>query len=181
MSRSDFIVPPITWRQIRDLAHKLRTCLDYLNKPKFPVMEVVEFTIPTLIPGFQLEIGNDLTMQGAEGYTDPDGKFIVLHEDVVRDAYAGDGRARFTVGHELGHLLLHTKLVLARVPPRLSVKPYRRSEPQANQFAAEILMPIEFFQPSDTEELVMFRHGTSVTAARNRLAYVRKHNMFPKR
>ena len=48
-------------------------------------------------------------------------------------------RARFTVAHEIGHLILHEGFALARGAVRH--KHYEDSEWQADTFAAELLMP----------------------------------------
>jgi Zn-dependent peptidase ImmA (M78 family) len=60
-------------------------------------------------------------------------------------------RQRFTIAHELGHLALHRELITSQVHvdkgfPRLmrdanSAKGEERTEIEANQFAAELLMP----------------------------------------
>jgi len=94
-------------------------------------------------------------------------------------AWAGDGRARFTAAHELGHLVMHTNIPLARAKPEERIKPFRRSEPQANQFAAELLMPPRFFLLDDDERTVMERHGVSWEAAKNRLEYLRNKEKIP--
>lgn len=65
----------------------------------------------------------------------------------VSEAIRHDGRRRFTVAHEVGHLVLHLPLLLARrsQPTLFEVEqlPYgdSRMEWQADAFAAAILMP----------------------------------------
>ena len=67
-------------------------------------------------------------------------------------------RQRFTVAHELGHLLLHEHSRVyvdrgfrVRLRSGLSSDETDRDEMEANRFAAELLMPIEFLQ-ADLEE-----------------------------
>ena len=120
-------------------------------------------------------IASELSEMGpAEGYTDPDGHFIILREDVYKGAWAGEVRDRFTAAHALAHWALHTNIPLARAMPQQHVPAYRLSEPQANQFASELLMPAMFFTLSDSVEDVMARHGVGYQAASNRLDYLKK-------
>lgn len=76
----------------------------------------------------------------------PDGKIVIGVNSIHPE-----NRRRFTIAHELGHLLLHQSdnfHVDERFPidfrtevSSLAVDP---KEIEANQFAAELLMPIEF-------------------------------------
>lgn len=69
-------------------------------------------------------------------------------------------RRRFTVAHELGHLLLHEtgnvhvdrgfRIYLRDTSSKVGVIPH---EMEANRFAAELLMPIEFLR-DDLEKVV---------------------------
>ncbi|MFV0384755.1 ImmA/IrrE family metallo-endopeptidase [Paracoccus sp. (in: a-proteobacteria)] len=51
----------------------------------------------------------------------------------------------------------------------------RLAEPQADQFAAELLIPEGFIDGWDDENGLMDRFGVSFSAARNRLRYLRKN------
>lgn len=82
-----------------------------------------------------------------------DGLALRLRPDIRERAIAGDGRARFTLAHELAHLVLHrTDLARAlgrafrdvvtptqKLPPGVPI--YRSPEWQANVWAAAFLMP----------------------------------------
>lgn len=67
-------------------------------------------------------------------------------------------RQRFTIAHELGHLLLHakTELHVDRLVVKMRDRRVREGtdddEIEANRFAAEILMPEEFLR-ADLEDL----------------------------
>ena len=109
-------------------------------------------------------MGND------EGQTAFDGTEIRLREDVYSKACAGQPRARFTAAHEIGHWALHSNLNMTMARNTGAATPaYKCSEWQANQFAAEILMPFEFFKSTDTVDLIMKRHGVSQQAATKRM------------
>ncbi len=81
---------------------------------------------------------------GAPHY--PDGPVIQVLPHVYERAAANNGRARLTVLHECGHVLLHRHVAVHHRGPRgAELKPWENSEWQANQFAAELLMPVDSF------------------------------------
>lgn len=172
MTASDFIVPPRSWDNIAAWCDSIRKQFGLTDAAQFPIMEFIEKVLDQRLGIVTLEIGDPTEMGGAEGYTCPQGSFIELREDVYRAAWAAEGRARFTAAHELGHFVMHTNIPLARALPQQDIKPYRSSEAQANQFAAELLMPPRFFSSNDDPAAVMRRHGTSFEAAANRLRYL---------
>ncbi|MCH4247574.1 MAG: ImmA/IrrE family metallo-endopeptidase [Acinetobacter populi] len=103
----------------RELEHKL-----HLLGVLFDVLEVEE-------------------MPDVEALTNPDAMTIILRADTY-DALCNIAdpkhrRARFTVAHEIGHLILHEGFALAR--GAIMHKHYEDSEWQADTFAAELLMP----------------------------------------
>lgn len=172
MSGYDFVVPPISWDRIAEVTDSIRTQFSLADQPHFPVMDFIELVLDRQMGVVTFIAADRAEMLTAEGYTDPNGKFIILRDDVYQDAVAGDGRSRFTAAHELGHLALHTNIPLARARPEERIPKYRLSEPQANQFAAELLMPRKFMNVSDRVETVMVRHGVSHEAASNRLKFL---------
>lgn len=88
------------------------------------------------------------TSQGVDG-----GLEIGIRRDVWRLIEKGDGRARFTLAHELGHAALHkdevfnggvvyrdgTSMASERLRPGMKI--YESPEWQANTFASAFLMP----------------------------------------
>ena len=179
-SGSDFIVPARRWSEIGDIANNLRRSLGLAEEPRLPVIELIEQVLDQKLGLVHLEVGDDKEMEGAEGLTSPNGEFIMLREDVYRGVWAGESRARFTTAHELGHWAMHTNIPMARSLRGDGTPAYRLAEPQANQFAAEILMPQRFIESWDEEENLMERFGVSWDAAHNRLKYLRKHELFNK-
>jgi Zn-dependent peptidase ImmA (M78 family) len=91
----------------------------------------------------------------------------LIRQDVYARADAGEGRDRFTMCHELGHLILHRDLALSRVDPSRPSKLYCNSEWQADKFASFLLMPrslVEGIALRDAQEVF----GVSLDAARAR-------------
>lgn len=127
-----------------------------------------------------LEVCTVEEMGDAEGFTCPNGEFIRLREDVYEAACRGAARSRFTIAHEIGHWHLHTNVPLLHARTGVNIPAFRLSEPQANQYAAELLMPPKFFSRSDTVPLVMSRHGVSASAAEFRLDYLQREGLFEK-
>ncbi|WP_130732774.1 ImmA/IrrE family metallo-endopeptidase [Komagataeibacter xylinus] len=179
MSGDSFVVPPKSWNEIERIASRWRSDLSLQNTPYFPIMEVLEKILDNRFGLFTLSPIDTKEMGNAEGYTDPDGKYIYLREDVYRKAWNREHRDRFTAAHEFGHWAMHTGLRLARLEPSQVVPSYKLSEPQANQFASELLMPAKFFSLHDTAEDVMQRHGVGYQAAFHRLNYLRKKGKIP--
>ncbi|MEH6487429.1 ImmA/IrrE family metallo-endopeptidase [Hyphomonas oceanitis] len=179
MSGNNFEVPPLPWSGIRGRVTSLREGFGLADREMMPVMEFLEKVLDHKL-GLQLEVGSHAEMGGAEGYTCQLGNFIQLREDVYQKAWAGEGRARFTVAHEIGHLHLHAGQPIRLARTTSNIPAYRLSEPQANQYAAEILMPPKFFSINDTAELVAARHGVSVSAASHRLNYLKKEGLIKK-
>lgn len=108
--------------------------------------------------------------------------FVVLNRRI-----ADSGRRRFTLAHEIGHYV-HPEQQDACSPCGSEVIGFRAKLPvferQANQFAAEVLMPRDLFAPrvkaSPTFGLVhelAARFGTSVTSAACRLAELSSHRV----
>jgi len=176
MNRSqDYIVPPKQWIEIANVANDLRKRFGLSKDPYFDVMRFIEIVLDQQMGFVRFEVGNREEMNGAEGFTCPSGEFIQLREDVYKGACNGEARHRFTAAHDLGHFLMHTKIPLARAKLNHRIPPYRLAEPQANHFAAEILMPRCFIASNDDRHSISERHGVSLEAAGNRLKYLRRH------
>ncbi len=178
MSGPSYRVPPASWREIGDLTWKWRTALGLSDVPEFPIAYVLEHLLEQHFEGFYFDVAEpDEMAGGAEGVTAPDGSFICLRADVYEKLVKGDPRARFTAAHELGHFSMHTNIGLARVEPGEFVRPFEESEAQANQFAAELLMPESMVVATDTAAIIMDRFGVSHSAASHRLSYLQKKGM----
>jgi Zn-dependent peptidase ImmA (M78 family) len=170
----DFKVPAKSWPQIGAEADRIRKSLGLEGTPRFPIIDVIEKLLCDRLELVQFEVWTMADMGDAEGYTCPQGSFIRLREDVYEKACNGDGRARFTAAHELGHFVLHTNIPLARTRRGDGTAPFRLAEPQANQFAAEILMPREYVRGVASAQALVDAHQVSFEAAMNRIRYATK-------
>lgn len=101
------------------------------------VDDIAEFYL-----GYDLYYGADLPAR-VDGSTDPAAKLISVGKHVSHD-----GRQRFTVAHEVGHIVLHLPVLTAQAShqtalfavPQTPIQD-ERLEFQANYFAAALLMP----------------------------------------
>lgn len=140
MSGPIYRVPPQSRASIRELALTVRKMLG-VDSLHFPIIQVLELVLPRLDKDYVFEVGNIADMGPNHGLTYPAMKTIVLREDVYEKALAGSGRDRMTAAHELGHLLLHSNVALARAERMEDIKTYENSEWQANCFGGELLIP----------------------------------------
>lgn len=111
-----------------------------------------------------------------EACWDPESMTMHIRSDVFEGACWNDPRGRFTVLHELGHGLLGHRRTINRA--RIVSKPeiYEDSEWQANQFAAEFLMPLETIQKHGllTASEIQMHFNVSYQAAARRVNQLTK-------
>ena len=169
-NRSDGVqVAPRSIGEIRGLATTIRDSMGVDQRDRFPVMWFLESAMYCL-DGFNWKVEDDLS-DGMEACAfpngcqeNPGGPFIKIRSDVYEAAYVDDGRARFTLLHECGHILLHqnvTALHRKAWQPGTNLPVYRNSEWQADVFAAELLMPPQSF--IGRRSLLAFCHGMAVS------------------
>ena len=125
----------------------------------------LEFTLPQL--GLEWSVVENHIMSDVEAATNPDSLTILIREDIynaLHDPLSSlHSRARFTVAHEIGHLIMHEGVALARsngIPHKF----YEDSEWQADAFAAELLMPTDGCMGMSAEAIKL-RFGVSLPAA----------------
>lgn len=169
----DFRAKPLKWAQVDAIANNFRRDTGFSVTPYFPIVDVVEKIIAYRFEEIDFEVCTDSEMDGAYGLTCPQGGFIRIREDVYSEACAGNGRARFTVAHELGHLLLHAdpEKPLARASSTENLKPFQSAESQANRFASSLLVSEELITSNIPEEVA------KVFGVSNETAFYRLKNL----
>ncbi|MCZ8080077.1 MAG: ImmA/IrrE family metallo-endopeptidase [Rhodobacteraceae bacterium] len=170
----DYLVPPRTWAQVDRHADGIRAVLELTDQPRIDIVRVVETVICNAMELSEFQVWSKSEMGHLEGLTCPQGTFIRFREDVYQRACDGDGRARFTFAHELGHLVLHRNAPLARASKRDGTPSYMLAEPQANRFAVALLMPKNHIFKADESGDLVRRFGVSWEAASHRLSDLRK-------
>ena len=134
---------PTSGKAIAEYARSIRSNTGLENAYFFPIMRFLEHVLPQAFPDMNLEIVPLQDMPFKEGETILGQNTIRIREDVYNEACVNNGRARFTVAHEIGHFLIHTpdSIVLCRQVEGTKLPPYEDPEWQANTFAGELLAP----------------------------------------
>jgi Zn-dependent peptidase ImmA (M78 family) len=111
---------------------------------------------------------------GVEASCIPEKRVIYITTSTFEAVKRNDERARFTIFHELGHLLLAHSRTFHRDATR-EFPVYENSEWQADQFAGEILMPLDVILRKNLTAAweLQEEFGVSFQAASYRLAKLR--------
>lgn len=148
------IVPALSCYKIGQVAESLIKIAypTLLQKPQpFPIDKFFEKDLPALL---SYEYAVQELPHGIEGATDPIEKEVVLSPDSYDLLLEGNGRARFTACHEIGHVILHARFLRERLLDgrgtvklhRSNIPAYKDPEYQADAFASALLMPTTHVQ-----------------------------------
>ena len=123
---ANVVAQGISRKKIRAFTKYVRELSGMTDRLYFPVVEFLEIILPNLIDDFTYEIVEHSEMPDKEGETIPSLNTIKIREDVYEKATQGDGRARFTILHEVGHLLMHDndRVALCRKSDNAPLKAY---------------------------------------------------------
>src|SRR4051812_32522326 len=154
MSTDDFEVDPLKDLEVREHAKSLRGSLGWVDEEHVDPLVLESKTEIWTVRGkmpFSLEFVSDADMPGDSGltlYEEP--KIVVkIPRSVRARAFMGDGYARYTIAHELGHAVLHVdKLIQGAALPRRRlgnatspwIPKFKSAEHQAMVFAAALLI-----------------------------------------
>lgn len=118
---------------------------------------------------------------GIEACCIPEHRLVTFSSDTYQKACEDDPRARFTVIHELGHILLAHTRPLNRDNRRI-IEAFEDSEWQANQFAAEFLMPLPHMAEKGhkTADELILAYQVSAPAAERRVSQLSKRGELPR-
>lgn len=190
-------VSGMSTKQIDELAKRFlrKHSLHCLQEPqRIDCIEIWESLGDEDSPYEGLDPMVEVLPQGVEGRTWPDGR-IILDEATYEAAIVGDGRARFTVMHEVMHGIHHMpqirrmrgalqnekSILLNR---RGDLKPYLDPEWQANAFASASLMPAAMvlivaggLQRSAAIDNISDVFGVSRPAAEYRLNTIERYSL----
>jgi transcriptional regulator with XRE-family HTH domain len=137
--RRGIVVPAMSTKAIRSFADEVRSVFVEDDQIELPIMDILEFRMEQVFEGFYIDIQDKETMGDDEGRMVAGKNGIILREDVYQAAWNGNGRARFTACHELGHFLMHRTVTTARARDDAD-KIFCDSEWQADTFAGTLLM-----------------------------------------
>lgn len=123
---------------------------------------------------------DEMPHEDVEACWDPVNIVMHIRSDVFESACRDEPRHRFTIMHELGHCLLGHSRTLNRAGIDRAPETYEDSEWQANQFAAEILMPLEVIHKNklNTALKIETHFNVSAKAAARRVTQLQKRGEF---
>ena len=188
---SNIAATPLSKQMIKNLCMAVR-CILHLSKiERFDVVKMLDklvFILDEYGYDFNYEVRpDDDTIFNAreEALTDLKTGTIFIKQSVMEEACSKkNARAVFTLAHELGHYFLHyfpDEVSLSRVSDDIKIPSFRDAEWQADNFAAELLMPEEACKNMSIEG-IMKVYNVSLQAAEvrwRRLNNVRIADLFP--
>ncbi len=147
---------PISRYEIKKITAFFRKILKLDGVQCVPIIEILELVLPQIFPDFEYEIRPNEEMRGLCGVTYPEQSRIEINEKIYEKAIKGDGHARYSIAHEIGHFILHNdvKVKLCRIHPETQLKPYEDPEWQADVFAGELLAPSDLVKDMDVDEII---------------------------
>lgn len=174
MRTTNFKAAPMSRQSIRAIVKIIKKKCGLENELKIPVCSFFEFIMERLFPNFEWEIVDEYKMK-EEGLTLSANNTIYIRQDVYIKACHGDGRARFTIMHEIGHFFLHgpKRVALCRLAPGKQLKKYEDPEWQADNFAAEFLMDSDLVIGMDFLE-ISSECGVTYGASQTRINILEK-------
>ena len=102
----EFIVEPKSRNNIRAIASGFRTFLGIENSPYVDVVMLLD-VLSKRLKGFSYEIvANNVLSKKIFATTDIHTGHIRIKQKIYDKACDGDGFARFTIAHEIGHFVL---------------------------------------------------------------------------
>ncbi len=157
-------VAPRSGDQIEKIGNMLRGgARGYLDIVKF-----AEHTLAEVIDGFDLiPVSPDKLPPCTEALADVTRPIIKVSEHIYDAACDGAHRPRFTIAHEIGHLVLHRNQLsaFARRSEKTPHQAYEDSEWQADTFAGAILAPLIEVRSFGRIQDISDTYGISYSAA----------------
>ncbi len=151
-----YIADPLSRKDLRRMAYKLRKLFGFENKMDFLIVQVIEFLSNKGV--FNLEICSIDEMGTKYGETIPSENLIKLREDIYDKVCEGDGFARSTCAHELGHWLIgHSEETVSfcrREEDLKKRRAYEDPEWQANCFSGELFVSKHLVKEMTFDEIV---------------------------
>jgi len=144
MARADNFAIPRSLNDIEVRASAWRYAFGYQDAWIPDIIRILEHDLYEIDGSYTFRVMFQHEMKDCEGISNFAPYEICIREDVYIRATRGDGRARFTCAHELGHYVLHCGESRPRGPRLVTdtiQSTYMSSEWQANTFARCFLLP----------------------------------------
>lgn len=138
--------------EIRKICNEIKEKFGLKNK-KIDIIKFLELFI--LLIGYEYEIVEDKILRMNYADFNPTEKTLRIRESTYIGAKEGKARDRFTIAHELGHIILHSMynpdIKFCRLEE--NIKSYEDIEWQANVFAGEFLVDYSMIKDMAVEEI----------------------------
>lgn len=129
--------------------------------------------------GYNYHIIEDADLPDTAAFTIPEKNLVVVRDSIYQGLFIDRPFSRYTIVHEFSHIVLGHAVTLHRGAQLGEHRFYEDSEWQANNLAAEILMPVDVviaLQGNPT--MIMSACGVSEQAANLRLTNLRKEQLI---
>ncbi|MHC2579150.1 hypothetical protein ACVMHR_003889 [Bradyrhizobium diazoefficiens] len=180
MSSDDFIVDPLRDLEVHEHAKVFRRFLGWETSERVDPLALESVNEIWTVRGkkpFRLEVVSDAELPDDSGLTIYDGACIVVKipRRIRHKAFMGDGYARYTIAHELGHAVLHIDQLMqgATLPRRRAgnvtprwIPKFKSAEHQAMVFGGAFLINDDTARKLSSADEVSVQAGVSLTAAR---------------
>lgn len=164
-------VSPLSNEKIKAYAHRLRDALQISKHSYLRLDVLLEGLVAS--ESIDLEVVEDHELPKRYAVTYPDKNKIIIQLSIYEALCAGDNHARFTIAHELGHLIMHrNQMAYARSKVAGSHKIYEDSEWQADVFASHFLIDSRLVTRSMGSDDISRTSGVSLSASE---AWLRKN------
>lgn len=150
-------IPILRWAEIRQSAQRFRETHPGCQHPPIDILAVAEFDLGLEIETLPLQELGLLP----EALLLPDMKTLVLDRDAFM--HQSPNRMRFSVAHEIGHLVLHAGIYKSltfqsveewiKFIEDIPSETYQWIERQADEFAGSLLVDPERLEPAYAEAL----------------------------
>lgn len=145
-------VKPRSRRDIRNIADTLKKKFGLKGK-RIDILRFLEIIVSLL--KYEYEIVEDSELKTNYAEFDPLDRAIRIRESVYIGASKGNTRDRFTIAHEIGHMILHSlmdaEIKFCRFDEKIN--PYEDIEWQANTFAGEFLVDFSEIEYMNIDEI----------------------------
>jgi hypothetical protein len=167
-------VKPLTNADVRQHAKRLRKFFGVEHERRIDLIVCLRsssiWTVRGELP-LAFHVRPDAEMNGADAKTTTgkNGVLIEMRQSVFEHLQVGDGRARHTAAHELGHAVLHDGTEMPRLA-RGNVTPawipaYESAEHQVKVFASAFLINDEVAQTLQSASDIALEFGISLQSA----------------
>ena len=156
-----YVASPMSRLDIRNMAKKFRELLGIQNDLYVDVLRILEMLLPSMGVNYEIVKNSELN---TEAITIPGENLIKIREDVYLGARKGVGRYRFTIMHEIAHLILHDYSTIRLARGDEKPVAYLDPEWQADAFAGEFLVPYNLTKNMTEAEIVKYCRVTPKAA-----------------